>query len=228
MGVPNKRGLLLAGSAPDLAPERCAPLRSWQSPFRKPCNPTRKSFQVGLILRHGHSGLRIVKEMAQAGKTHLFAQSETEYRIRVGIGLGQRLLAEQTWMLARNDEQKRGGFVRPRRSLRGNEQRGLPKQAFQKASERGARAVVGAVVAEMAFLTQGAQIDRAVVRRIMIQMRAGQNHGRLCRRKQPPLAVQRAARFTAPPRTNKANVVADRGPVRRIEVLNFRPVRHIL
>ena len=131
-------------------------------------------------------------------------------------------------MLARNDEQKRDGFVRHRRSLRGNEQRGLPKQAFQKARERGARAVVGAVVAEMAFLTQGAQIDRAIVRRIVIQMRAGQDYRGLGRRKQPPLAVQRAARFTAPPRTNKANVVADRGPVRRIAMFDFRPIRHTL
>ncbi len=91
--------------------------------------------------------------MAQAGKAHLFAQSKAQHRIGVSISLGQRALTEQTRMLAQDGEQKRGRFIGHQRSLRGNEQGRLPQQPFQKTGKRGPRSVVGAVMAEMTFLT---------------------------------------------------------------------------
>ncbi len=103
---------------------------------------------------------------------------------------------------------------------------GCRAQSFQKMGERGTLGIIGAVVAQMTCLAQGAQIGRAVVGRIVIEMGAGQNHRRLRRREQASLPVQHTARFTAPPRTNEANVVADRGPMQRIEMFDLCPVRH--
>ncbi len=68
-------------------------------------------------------------------------------------------------------------------------QGGLSKQALEKTCELSALCIVGAVMREVTFLAQAAQIRMLVVRRVVIQVRGGKNHRTVILGKHPALPL---------------------------------------
>jgi hypothetical protein len=97
----------------------------------------------------------------------------------------------------------------------------LPQEATNKACPACALLVVGAVVGEVAFLTQGAQVGMPVVGRVLVKMRGGENHGAVIGREKSPLSVQHVAALAATFRPDEANVVRELLPVRRVIVFDL-------